>query len=55
MLAKIGDFVKANEAQIILVIAVILVSLLSFSLGYITAKNEEGQPIKIIDQDKPNT
>jgi hypothetical protein len=50
MLAKIGDFVKANEAEIVLVIAVILVSLLSFSLGYITAKKEEKQPIKIMTQ-----
>ncbi|MFA6252199.1 MAG: hypothetical protein WCX74_02255 [Candidatus Paceibacterota bacterium] len=53
MLAKIGDFVKANEPQIILVIAVILVSLLSFSLGYIMAKEDAGQAIKIIDQNKP--
>ncbi|MCK9578163.1 hypothetical protein M0R01_01555 [bacterium] len=51
MLAKIGNFVKANESQIILVVAVILVSLLSFSLGYITAKNEGAQTLKIIDQE----
>jgi hypothetical protein len=51
MAAKIGKFVKANESEIILSIAVIFVSLLSFSLGYIMAKNEIGQPIKIIEQD----
>lgn len=50
MLAKIGSFVKANESEIVLVVAVILVSLLSFSLGYITAKKEEGQSIKIMTQ-----
>ncbi|MDD4409811.1 MAG: hypothetical protein PHW52_04135 [Candidatus Pacebacteria bacterium] len=48
MLAKIGRFVKANESEIALVVAVALVSLLSFSIGYITAKKEMKQPIEII-------
>ncbi|MCK9393776.1 MAG: hypothetical protein WCX30_01950 [Candidatus Paceibacterota bacterium] len=51
MLAKIGKFVKASESEIVLSIAVILVSLLSFSFGYIMAKNEAGQQIKIIERD----
>jgi hypothetical protein len=50
MLAKIGEFVKANEHEIVLLIAVILVSLLSFSIGYITAKEETKEPIKIMKQ-----
>lgn len=48
MLAKIGTFVKAHEAEIVLVVAVFLVSSLSFSVGYITGKKEVGQPIEII-------
>lgn len=48
MLAKIGRFVKGNEAEIVLVVAVALVSVLSFSVGYIAAKKEAKQPIEII-------
>lgn len=47
MLAKIKEFVKKYQADIILVIGVILISLLSFALGYIIAKQEEKEPIKI--------
>jgi len=47
MLAKIKDFVKNNKADIILVVGVILVSLLSFALGYITAKEQEKEPLRI--------
>jgi hypothetical protein len=50
MLAKIGRFVKANEAEIVLFVAVALVSLLSFSVGYITAREEIRQPIEIMKQ-----
>jgi len=47
MLAKIIQFVKTHQADIILVIGVILISLLSFSVGYITAKQQEKEPIRI--------
>ncbi len=47
MLSKIRDFVKANQADIILLAGVILISLLAFALGYITAKQEDKEPISI--------
>jgi len=47
MLAKIIQFVKENLADIILVIGVILISLLSFTAGYIVAKEQEKEPIRI--------
>ncbi|OQB07946.1 MAG: hypothetical protein BWY21_01496 [Parcubacteria group bacterium ADurb.Bin216] len=50
MLAKIGGFVKVNEAEIVLVVAVILVSMLSFSIGYISAMKDMEQPIQIMKQ-----
>lgn len=51
MLAKIKQFVKKYQKDIILVIGVILISLLSFALGYIVAKIEEKEPIKIEQPD----
>ena len=47
MLAKIKQFVKSYQSDIILVIGVILISLLSFAIGYITAKTQEKEPIRI--------
>jgi len=47
MLAKIKDFVKAHLDDIILLIGVILISLLSFAMGYITAKQQGKEPIRI--------
>ncbi len=47
MLAKIKNFVKEYQADIILVIGVILIALLSFALGYIVAKDQLKEPIKI--------
>jgi len=47
MLAKIHIFVKENQAKIVLCIGVFLISLLSFVVGYITAKQAENEPIKI--------
>ena len=38
MLTKLINFVKIHQADIILVVGVILISLLSFAMGYITAK-----------------
>ena len=46
MLSKIKEFVKNYQADIILVIGVILISLLSFAMGYIVAKTYEKQPIQ---------
>ena len=46
MLSKIIQFVKTHLDDIILVIGVILISLLSFAMGYITAKQEEKKPLK---------
>jgi len=46
MIAKLIQFVKTNQADIILVIGVILVSLLSFASGYIVAKQGAKEPIK---------
>ena len=47
MIAKIKEFVKAHLDDIILVIGVILISLLSFALGYIVAKTQEKEPIRL--------
>lgn len=47
MIAKISDFVKAHFNDIILFIIVALLILLSFAIGYITAKYMAKEPIKI--------
>ena len=47
---KISNFielVKRYEADIILAVGVILISLLSFAIGYMTAKEEFKEPIRI--------
>ncbi|MFA5432019.1 MAG: hypothetical protein WC319_03995 [Candidatus Paceibacterota bacterium] len=49
MLTKIMDFVKENQDKIVLVVCIALIALLSFSLGYILARTQEKQPIRIID------
>jgi len=41
------EFFKANLDDIILVIGVILISLLSFAAGFIVAKYQEKEPIKL--------
>lgn len=50
MLTKITSFVKEHIDDIILLVGVILVSLLSFAAGYIVAKQEKTEPIKIEEQ-----
>lgn len=50
MLAKISEIVKAHKAEIILCIGVFLISLLSFSIGYIAANQSGKEPIKIENQ-----
>lgn len=47
MLSKILKFVKDHQEDIILLIGVILISLFSFALGYIVAKRQNKEPIKI--------
>jgi len=47
MLSKIKEFVKENQDDIILFIGVILIFLLAFALGFIFAKVQEKEPIKI--------
>ena len=47
MITKIKQFVKDNQADIILVVGVILISLLSFAAGYIVAKTMDRPPITI--------
>ena len=46
MLAKFLQFIKRYRADIILVIGVILISLLSFAVGYIVAKQQGKTPIR---------
>jgi predicted negative regulator of RcsB-dependent stress response len=45
----IKEFIKKNQQDIVLVIGVILISLISFAMGYIVAKEQEKQPIRFED------
>lgn len=47
MLSEIKAFVKERKSDIILVIAVIMISLLSFALGFITASIKEKEPVRV--------
>lgn len=47
ILARIKEFVKEHETDIILATGVVLVSLLSFAIGYLTAKEQLKEPIQI--------
>ncbi len=47
MLTKIKEFVKNHQNDIILLIGVVLISLLSFAMGYIVGKSQEKEPIRI--------
>ena len=46
MLLKISQFVKKHQEDIVLIIAIFLISLFSFAVGYILAKQQEKMPIK---------
>ncbi len=46
MITKIIQFVKAHQEDVLLFIAVMLVSMFSFSLGFIVAKMEEKEPLQ---------
>ena len=47
ILAKAVDIVKRYEVEIILGVGVVLISLLSFAVGYLTAKEQLREPIRI--------
>ena len=54
MLAKVQKFVKIlfgwvkiHEVEIILAVGAMLISLLSFAIGYLTAKEQLKEPIQI--------
>ncbi len=47
MLSKIKEFVKINEGNIILITGVVLVSLISFAVGYLVAREQFKEPIRI--------
>jgi hypothetical protein len=47
LLFKIFNGVKNNQADIVLAIGVMLISLLSFAMGYIVAKTYEKESLKI--------
>jgi len=44
---QIKNWIIDHQADIILVVGVILISLLSFAMGYIVAKEQEKEPLKI--------
>lgn len=54
ILTKIKDFVKTHLDDIILLTGVILISLLSFAVGYIVAKQQGKEPIKIEGYENSN-
>jgi len=55
ILVKIFDGVKRYEIDIILAIGVVLVSLLSFAVGYLTAKEQLKQPIRVEQMEEYGT
>ncbi|MBI2452863.1 MAG: hypothetical protein HYV55_01380 [Parcubacteria group bacterium] len=48
--AKLKGFVKTYRSDIILGIGVFLVSLLSFGIGYMTAREQLKEPLRIEQQ-----
>jgi hypothetical protein len=46
LFSKISEYVKKYKEEIILAVGVILISLISFAMGYITAKEQEKEPIR---------
>jgi hypothetical protein len=47
MIFELIQFFKKHENDIVLFVGVILISLLSFAVGYITAKEHQKEPIRI--------
>jgi len=52
MLSEINQFVKNHFSDIILLIVVILITLLSFACGFLLAKYQEKEPIRIVEKDR---
>ncbi len=46
MFGRLKDFAKNHQADIVLFLGVILISLLSFAMGYILAKQQNKEPIQ---------
>ncbi len=46
MISKFTKFVKENLKEVVLLVVIFLATLFSFSLGYITARLEEKEPLK---------
>lgn len=46
MLSQLKTFVKIHFSDIILVIVVVLLCLLSFAVGFLSARHQEKEPIK---------
>lgn len=44
---QIRQWIIDHQSDIILVVGVILISLLSFAIGYIVAKQQEKEPLRI--------
>lgn len=55
ILVKTKDWVIDHQNDIILVAGVILISLLSFAMGYIFAKQQDKPPIKFEMMDSKNS
>ena len=47
MLEELKQFIKSNESELILAVGVILISLISFSAGRLTAPSQEKRAISI--------
>ena len=47
MLLKLTQFFKKHQKDLVLLIFVILISLLSFAIGFIVAKQKEREPLRI--------
>jgi len=47
MLTKAKEFVQQYQEEVILFIGVVLIALLSFAVGYVTAKLQEKAPLQI--------
>ena len=44
---KIRQWITGHQDDIVLLVGVILISLFSFSIGFLVAKNQEKKPLKI--------
>jgi uncharacterized membrane protein YqiK len=49
MLSEIKEFVKAHFADIMLFIIIVLLVMLAFGAGFITAKYQTKEPVQILN------